>query len=285
MIPLIWRVFLFIPPLGLSAYLAVPPLLDLLRASQRAEYYSHIVFVPLVSAYIFMRRRRRIFSPPSPPCVGGALISAIGLSFYAIVKPAVCADLNDCASAAVFSGLLVAAGAFLLIFGWETFCRARFPILFLLFVAPIPTVLMEKIIHSLVAGSTAVTAILFKSIGVPFFQEGSIFDLPEFSLEVTKECSGIRSSLALFIVSILIGHMALRGFWKKALLAAVVFPITIFKNGVRIVVLYLLSIFVDMRIIDGGFLHRSGGFVFFGIGLAILAVAAWILKKLEANGP
>lgn len=279
-----WKILLFVPPLAVSVFMAVLALLDLLRVSQRAEYYSHILFVPFVSAYIFFRRRRKIFEPPAPPCIIGMVVIVAGLGLYFAVRPGLCADLNDGAAAAVFSGLLVSVGAFLLIFSWAVFRRAQFPIAFLIFAVPIPTFLMERIIGSLVTGSTAVTAILFRTTGVPFFQEGSIFDLPVFSLEVASECSGIRSSLALFIVSILAGHVLLKKFWKKAVLALAVFPITLFKNGVRIIALYLLSYFVDMRIINnGGFLHKSGGFIFFGLDMAFLAGIAWILGKTEAH--
>ena len=90
--------------------------------------------------------------------------------------------------------------------------------------------------------------------------------------------SGIRSSLALLITSVLAGQVFLVGRWRKMLLALAVFPVTIFKNAVRIVTLYLLSYFIDMRIIQGGFLHRSGGFIFFGLGLVMLGYVLWLLR-------
>jgi hypothetical protein len=40
-----------------------------------------------------------------------------------------------------------------------------------------------------------------------------------------------------------------------------------------------LSYFIDIRIIEGGFLHRSGGFIFFGLGLVMLAFVLWILRN------
>jgi exosortase len=140
---------------------------------------------------------------------------------------------------------------------------------------------MERIIFALVTASTSVTTVLFKAIGVPFVQEGSIFHLPDLSLEVSRECSGIRSSLALLITTILAGHLFLKTFRKKAILALAVVPVAVFKNGLRIVSLYLLSYFIDMRFIEGSFHHRIGGSVFFGLGLVIMGLILWLLRRTE----
>ncbi|MEO0250273.1 MAG: archaeosortase/exosortase family protein, partial [candidate division WOR-3 bacterium] len=107
---------------------------------------------------------------------------------------------------------------------------------------------------------------------------GSLFQLPGFDIVVAQECSGIRSSLALLVTSVLAAQLLLDRRWKKIILALAVFPVTVLKNAIRIVTLYFLSYFVDIGFIEGGFLHRSGGFIFFGIGLVIIAMILWLLK-------
>jgi exosortase/archaeosortase family protein len=98
---------------------------------------------------------------------------------------------------------------------------------------------------------------------------------------VAQECSGIRSSLALLVTTVLAGQLVLKKPGSRVLMALAVLPVAVFKNAVRIVTLYLMSYFIDMRIIKGGFLHRSGGFIFFGLGLAVLASVLWLLKNGE----
>ncbi len=88
-------------------------------------------------------------------------------------------------------------------------------------------------------------------------------------IEVAKQCSGIRSSLILFITTLLMGQFALRSAWRKLLLILCVVPILIFKNAARIVALSLLSIYVDRGFLHG-WLHTSGGILFYMLGLAIL---------------
>jgi exosortase/archaeosortase family protein len=101
------------------------------------------------------------------------------------------------------------------------------------------------------------------------------------SIEVAKECSGIRSSLGLFITSILGCHLFLRTRWKKFILLLSVFPITVLKNGIRIVTLSSLAIYVDEKFITQSFLHRSGGFIFYIPALFLLGLILWWLRKSE----
>jgi len=140
---------------------------------------------------------------------------------------------------------------------------------------------MEKVISILVMASMAVTRLLFEAIGVPLVQEGAVFHLPDLSIEVAQQCSGIRSSLSLLVTTVLAAHLFLKKFKSQAVLVLAVFPVAVFKNGVRIVTLYLLSYFIDMGIIEGGFLHKSGGFIFFGLGLVLLGAGLLALRNLE----
>jgi exosortase/archaeosortase family protein len=75
----------------------------------------------------------------------------------------------------------------------------------------------------------------------------------------------------------------LKRFWTKVLLLSFVVPVAVFKNAVRIVTLTLLSGFIDMKIIRGGFLHKSGGFVFFGLGLFVMGIFLFIFKEMESR--
>jgi hypothetical protein len=58
------------------------------------------------------------------------------------------------------------------------------------------------------------------------------------------------------------------------------FPVALIKNGIRIVTLTLLSIYVDPSFLTGS-LHHKGGFVFFLLALAILAPVLLLLEKSE----
>jgi len=60
-------------------------------------------------------------------------------------------------------------------------------------------------------------------------------------------------------------------------------PLLIIKNGIRIVTLSLLSIYVDPGFLTGS-LHRDGGVVFFLLALVLLVPVLWLLQKSDQTG-
>jgi exosortase len=266
----------------IAIWMAFSPLRDLLQNSGQTDYYSHIPLIPLISAFFIFRKRKEIFGRSSGFCFPGLFIMAAGGSLH-LVGRSLQVNSNDYASIATFSAIVFWLGSFLFLYGKDALKKAYFPAAFLIFAVPLPSVVMGKIISALVTASASVTNLLFKAIGVHFTREGSIFRLPGFSLEVAKECSGIRSSLALFITSILAGHLFLRKFWKKGVLALAVFPVAVLKNGLRIVGIYLLSYYIDMRFIEGDFHHKFAGSVFFAVGLVLLGLILWFLRRSEGR--
>lgn len=260
------------------------PMKNLLDSAARGDYYSHIPLIPLVTVYLIFQKRKEIFSEANPVYPSGALLSGVGGALYAFGSTqSGSLNQNDYVSLLTFSTIVFWAGGFLLLYGLKGFQKASFPILFLVFTIPIPNEFMGKIIYSLQIGSTEASEILFTLTGVPFQREEFVFHLPGISVQVAEVCSGIRSSLALFITSVLAGHFFLDRFWKKTVLALIVFPVTVFKNGVRIVTISLLANYVDQRFLTGSFLHQSGGFVFFIPALGLLALSLLWLRKV-GNG-
>jgi exosortase len=148
---------------------------------------------------------------------------------------------------------------------------------------PIPTLFMDRIIYFLQAASAEATHLLFIVTGIPFSREGFTFHLPGMNIEVAKQCSGIRSSLGLFITGILASHLFLKTGYRKVMTALLVFPITVFKNGIRITTLSALAVYVDEKFITQSFLHHSGGFIFYIPALLLLGTAIWYFRKSEQN--
>jgi exosortase/archaeosortase family protein len=64
------------------------------------------------------------------------------------------------------------------------------------------------------------------------------------------------------------------------LFIVLVFPVSIVKNGIRIVTLTLLGVYVDPSFLQGN-LHHDGGFVFFLLALALLFPVLLLLQKSE----
>ncbi len=170
--------------------------------------------------------------------------------------------------------------AFVFCYGTQSFQAALFPLLFLLLMIPIPTVLLDQVIFVLQKGSAIATYGLFKLMGMPVLWQGFKFSLPGVDIEIAKECSGIRSSLALFITGTLAAHFFLQTHWKKVALVLLTFPIAILKNAARIVTISSLGVYVDQGYLTGR-LHHKGGFVFSILALAMFVPSLFLLQRSE----
>jgi exosortase len=269
---------------GLAFVMAYGPVKWLYDSTSNREYYSHIVLIPLVSLYLIFQSRKRIFSEIAysfkagiPFLVLGAAVYLAGLEIESVLNH------NDFASLIALSAVVFLQGAFLLCFGYPAYQEALFPLLFLVFAIPIPGWIMNHSISILQKGSTEFANLLFTASGVPFYREGFAFHLAGMSVEVARQCSGIRSGLALLITAVLAGHMFLKTGWRKILLVLLIFPITMLKNGIRILILTLLGTYVDPRWVTESSLHRDGGIVFFLIALLLLAPVLLLLRKGETR--
>jgi len=271
-------VFLLLCGVGLALF--YKPGVQLLRMSFHSELYSHIPIVPLISLWILVFSRKRIFSETRWGRAGIVLLG-LGLAASLNANRISGLDQNDYLSI-VMSGVVVwVIGGFVLAYGVKAFREAMFPLLFLVFVIPIPNFILQPFVDLLVSGSAYFTELIFSLTGVPVYRDGFTFALPGITIEVAHQCSGIRSSIALIITSVLGGYMFLQKWWSRQILVLSFFPITVFKNAMRIVTLSLRASYVDPRFITGSWLHKSGGIPFFVVGLVLMAPVLWGLVKLE----
>ena len=275
------RNLLFIAFSLLALLIFYTPIKEILHLAFYERLYAHMILAPFVSGYFLFLKRKQISLAMDYSFKAGLITIIIGISFYLIGgKQGPWHSQDNHLSLIVLSALIFWIGGFVLFYGVKAFKIAAFPLLFLLFMVPIPGKALETIIYLLTCGSAEATYGFFKLTGVPVLREGFTFHLPRLTIEVAEQCSGINSSIALFVASIVAGQLFLRTGWKKVVLVLSIFPITILKNGMRIVTLSLLGAYVDPRILSSD-LHRKGGIPFFIVALAMLAPILWILRRSE----
>ena len=262
--------------------LSYSSLIELVGLSLQNNHYSHIPLIPVISGCFLYVRRRKIFADTHYSYGIGIMVVIIGSLLYLIGETrGIKLNQNDYMSLMIFSVLILLTGAFLFCFGFKALRSAVFPLLFLLFTVPIPTVLIEKAILFLQVGSTEAAYLLFRLDGTPVVKQGFVFNLSGMSVEVAEQCSGFRSSLALFILSILSSALFLKTGWKRLILILTVFPLALIKNSLRIVTLSLFAIYVDSSVLIDSALHERGGILFFLIALIPFGFTLWILEKSE----
>ncbi len=261
-----------------------PPLRDLFLSSFHNELYSHIILIPFISGYFLYEKRKELFRNIGYSCVPGIVAVITGIVLFLIGRSkAISLNPNDYFSLMAFTALVFWLGGIILFYGLKTFRTALFPLLFLFLMVPVPEFIMDKLIYSLQVCSAEATYVFFKIAGISLIREGFVFNLPGISIEVAKECSGIRSTLSLFIVGILSCHLFLKTWRSRGLLLLLLFPLAIFKNGLRIITLSLLGLYVDESWLTNSRLHHEGGFVFFLAALTVFGGIIWLLRKWEAK--
>jgi exosortase len=281
---LVARGVCFMLLVGLTLALFRAPLSLLFHFTLEREEYSHIVLIPVTSVVLLMLDRKRVFAvvgsawgPGMTLLVAGGLLYGLGRGYAASPTE------NDRLVIAILSIVLIWMGGFLLCYGVRAFREGLFGLLLVFLIVPIPDAVLGRVIFWLQMGSAEVSYAMFQALNVPVFRTGFVFALPGLTIEVAKECSGIRSSLALLITTLLAGHLFLQSGWRKATLMLVALPLLVVKNGIRIVTLSLLSIYVDPSFLTGR-LHHAGGIVFFLLALVILSPVLLWLQKSERIG-
>ena len=268
--------FLIVCLLGFIVYFS--PLKALIGLSFHNQLYSHFLLIPVVSIFFLVMNRKRIFAEIDHAPVIGLSVIAAGLVLYATgilwIRQL---SQNDFLFFCMSGFVTWTIGSFIALYGKMAFKKALFPLLFIIFMIPIPSIFLDPIIRILQVGSAHAVNGIFKIIGIPYYRDGMVFEFIGVTIEVAKECSGIRSSLAMLITSVVAGYLILPSGWRRVFLSLAVIPITIFKNAVRITTITLLSIYVDVKFLTDSWLHHSGGIVFFAIGLVLLALVSWAL--------
>jgi exosortase C (VPDSG-CTERM-specific) len=167
-------------------------------------------------------------------------------------------------------------------FGTSTIRRFCFPLGFLLFAIPFPEFLSDGINRVLQLGSADAADILLSLSGMPILRTGTKFELPGFTMEVAPECSGIHSTLVLFIVSCVAGYLLLRTTRNRLILVFAIVPLALLRNGLRIFTIGQLCVNVDPEMINS-YIHRKGGPIFFALSLIPFFALLLFLRKREGQ--
>jgi exosortase len=258
------------------------PLVLLTNYSMNNDSSSHILLIPFIAAWLLYGDRKRLSGESSfdlHPGLALALLAllVLGLSFWG--ESSIAADRL---TFFISSWLLLIIAGFLVAFGRNATKTVWFSLAFQAFAIPWPEAFLNGVIRLLQAGSADVAEWIFDLSGVPVLRDRFFFYLPSVSIEIAKECSGIRSSIALLILAVLVSHFAFSKFWKKVIFVCAGLLMMLIKNGVRIATLTLLAKYVDPGFLFGR-LHHEGGVVFFLLGLVLLVPVYRLLRRGEPS--
>jgi exosortase len=269
--------------IGVSLLLFLRPASELIRLSLVSQDISYVGLIPFLAAGVLFVERQQIPRVRSydtwPAIVCLVLAGAVAVLTY-FSRSASIGELR--LPGYILSLVLFWVAGFAFLFGRTALSAAQFSLAFLVLTVPPPHFLVGRVTYLLQLGSAYIVGAFFEVLRVPFLREGFVFHLATVDIEVAKECSGIRSSMALLVLALLIAHFQLKSLPAKVIFVVCGLVMMILKNGIRIVTLTLLAMYVDPSFLFGR-LHHQGGVVFFLFGLLLLLPFLAFLKWGESR--
>jgi exosortase C (VPDSG-CTERM-specific) len=273
------RFFLVLSFLGLVAVMYASPVCALIGFAARSDLDSYVLLVPAISSWLLFLKRGQLRMRPKACLSGGAIAFAIGVAlFIAAGHWRFSLGNRDYLALTTASFLFVLFAGVLLFIGRKWLAAASFPMCFLFFMIPLPGSVVSSLEEASQWASAVVAEWLMNVGGVPNLREGVVFRLPGLAIRVAQECSGIHSSLVLFITGLLASWLLLRSYWRRAVLLALVIPLGVLRNSFRIFVIGWLCVNVGPEMIDSP-VHHRGGPLFFVLSLFPFLILLWVLRR------
>ena len=248
------------------------------RLVEGDSYYTHAPLIALVSIIMgwLLCRHTRIPVRPRPIIGTAVLVMSLLLQWIS------CVGDVDFTKGFAFIGVLM--GLVLMLWGGAALRRLWFPLALLLFMMPVPPMVIAQSNFRLKILAADWGVGLANLIGFPAERSGA-----RLLLEGGKEmlvgnaCSGLRTLISLFAFGAIYAVVCrLRGWWRLGLFAMTL-PIALVSNCLRITGLIIVAHFTDVATATGTYHDISGVLVFvcaflmmFGLEKSVL----WIRAKM-----
>ncbi len=205
------------------------------KYSEIDSYYSHGYLIPLVSAYVIWRKRAKLKNMGVVPCSTGLWVLGGGLLIYLFGRWWFVNFVAD------FSMLVVLLGLLLYLFGKSITREFAFSLAFLLFMIPLPKIMIIYITFWLKLQAASAATGIVDAMGIPVFLRGAFIELPNGLIEIDNACSGLRSLIALAAMGVVVAYFLPVSLLKKCLVALASIPIAVLANVTRIVTVIWVS--------------------------------------------
>jgi len=231
------------------------------------SYYSHGVLIPFISIWLIWRKRDQLAGLKNEPARNGLFL----------VVPALIMHVLSVAM------LLVLIGTLAYIRGWAIVRLFWFPIVFLLYMMPPPSMLILKVVFEMKMFACRSGSFVVNIFNIPVAHEGSKMHLPNATLIIGDTCSGLRSLIALTAMGALFAYLSSGSVNRKTLFFLFSFPIAIFANVVRVIAICLVAYFWGEDIAEHAF-HDISGYLVFVIAFICLYLTGVALGCLRLTG-
>jgi len=239
-------------------------------------YYSHGPLVAAIALWLAYARGRESFlaSPqrgdaqrrvPFPALLGGALLG-FGLLLY-VVSLWVESDL-----VASYSIFPLVVGAFAIVTGRHASRSMLWPLGLLAFAIPLPGFVCDELTFPLQDISARMAGAGLWALGQHPQAYGTHLVLPHFEMQVTTQCSGMKTALGLLSLAAIALLVIRAPAWKKLLLFVGAVPVALVVNAARLILVGLAgNLWGDQM---GEVFHRWAAFAVLAVAFLCAAVLA-----------
>ena len=234
---------------------------------------SHGLLVPLVSLYFAWQSRSSLKIAETTNSIWGLFIMVASFCIYL---------LSNLGGIAFLSRVMIVSSlAGLILFNWgpKVMKILLFPVLFLLFMVPLPESVIGSVAFPLQLFATKVSEGIIQAFSIPTYCEGNMLYFVQTQLEVAEACSGIRSVMAMAMLGVVFTYSLKNGWGKKVVLILSIIPIAMAANIVRISGTGILAHVWGDKVAQG-FLHEFSGLAVFIFGLVVFFLENYLLNKL-----
>jgi exosortase B len=177
----------------------------------------------------------------------------------------------------------VLAGVVLIARGPDMLRALRFPLLYMIFMIPIPGFVADPVSQVLKTAVSITADNLLHAAGYPIARTGVILQISQYQLLVADACAGMRTLFMLEALGILYLELVRHASWvRNAALAILIVPISFAANVGRVVILCLLTYYFGDDV-GQGFMHGFAGVTLFLIGLAMMIATDSVLRWIGAR--
>jgi exosortase len=255
-----------------ATYWQVIPLMA--RQWYQDENYSHGFIVPLIAGYFIYMNRDELQKTLVTPWGPGLVVAVFGI--IQLLLGWVGTEYFTMRS----SLIVILAGLTLFFFGKQVFKILLLPLLYLVFMVPIPYIIYDALAFPLKLFVTRVSVGFLKLVGVVVMREGNIIMFPVTTLEVADACSGIRSLISLLALAVAYAFFIRISPVKRIILICSAVPIAIFTNATRVIVTGLLAQHWGAKAAEG-FFHEFAGLAVFALAMVMMVSLGALLGKIS----
>ena len=225
---------------------------------------GHGPIVLAVLAWLFWGVRHRIAAAPLRPArAAGAALLALGLAAYVFGR------VFNISSIEFASHVPIVAALLLLLRGPGALRVAWFPVLYLIFLAPLPGSLVDAVTQPLKHWISVIVVEALHGVGYPIARSGVMITVGQYQLLVADACSGLHSMFSLAALGTLFMYVMDRpSRLHNAIMVATIVPIAFAANIVRVIVLVLVTYHLGDEA-GQGFLHGAAGIVLMVVALLL----------------